>query len=236
MARIAIITGVRREADCLAGVAEVTESIDLRVSGADPQRAGELAADAIAKGAKALLSFGLCGGLDPDLQAGDVILPSRVIAAQAKPISCDADWCGRLAEALGDLAGMTDVTIAHSAVIVAGPRRKAVLRANTGAVAVDMESYAVGLAAKRANLPFAIIRAVSDTAETRLPEWTDEIVSSSGGTDGMRLLKNLARHPGDLGKLLTLGRGSTRALKELRRITGRLGPGFAFGEAGKGAE
>lgn len=228
MARIAIITGVRREADCLAGLVQVTEAIDLRISGADPERAGELAADAIAKGAKALLSFGLCGGLDPELEAGDVILANRVIAAEARPISCDADWCGRLADALGDLVVMADATIAHSAVIVAGPRRKAVLRANTGAVAVDMESYAVGLAAKRANLPFAIIRAVSDTAETRLPEWTDEIVSSSGGTDGIRLLKNLARHPGDLGKLLTLGRGSTRALKRLRGVAERLGAGFGF--------
>lgn len=228
MARIAIITGVRREADCLAALAEDADTLDLRVAGADPQRAGELAADAIAKGAKALLSFGLCGGLDPNLKAGDVILPSRVIAAEARPISCDADWCGRLADTLGDMADLTDATLAHSTVIVAGPRRKAVLRANTGAVAVDMESYAVGLAAKRANLPFAIIRAVSDTAETRLPEWTDEIVSSSGGTDGIRLLKNLARHPGDLGKLMKLGRGSTRALKRLRAVGDRLGAGMAF--------
>ena len=91
-----------------------------------------------------------------------------------------------------------------------------------------MESYAVAREAKRAGVPFAAIRAVSDTAETRLPEWTDEIVSTAGGTDGVRLLKNLARHPGDIGKLLTLGRGSTRALKMLRKAGQMLGREMAF--------
>ena len=81
---------------------------------------------------------------------------------------------------------------------------------------------------KKAKKPFAVIRAISDTAETRLPEWTDEIVSTAGGTDGIRLLKNLALHPGDIGKLLSLGRGSTKALKILRRVASELGPEMAF--------
>ena len=228
MARIGIITGVRREADCLAGLDLDGEAVDIRVAGADPQRATELAFDAAAKGAKGLLSFGLCGALDPDLPAASILLPSRVIAAGGRALTCDPDWTGRLAEALGDMVTQADVTLAHTTVIVAGPRRKSVLRANTGAAAVDMESYAVGQAARKAGVPFAIIRAVSDTAETRLPEWTDEIVSSSGGTNGLRLLKNLATHPGDFGKLLALGRGSTRALKRLRAVADRLGTGFAF--------
>lgn len=232
MARIGIITGVRREADCLAGLGLDDGVVEIRVAGADPQRAGELATEAVAAGAKALLSFGLCGALDPDLEAAAIVLPTRIIAAEAKGLRCDPDWTQRLADALGDMVTKRDVTLAHSAVIVPGPRRKAVLRANTGADVVDMESYAVGQVAKRANVPFAVIRAVSDTAATRLPEWTDEIVSSSGGTDGVRLLKNLVTHPGDLGKLIKLGRGSTRALKRLRAAGQRLAPGFALDEGG----
>ncbi|PIW27433.1 MAG: hypothetical protein COW30_10715 [Rhodospirillales bacterium CG15_BIG_FIL_POST_REV_8_21_14_020_66_15] len=228
MARVGIITGVLREAACLNGLSG-GDSLDIRTAGADPRRAGELAAEMFAQGAKAVLSFGLCGGLDPALKAGDLIVPTRIISGEGRGLTCDPDWTGRLEDALDDLIARRGVVIAHSAVIVAGPRRKAVLRANTGADAVDMESYAVGQAARRAGRPFAVIRAVSDTAETRLPEWTDQIVSSSGGTDGARLLRNLATHPGDLGKLLALGRGSTRALKVLRRVAGRLGPGLAFG-------
>ena len=227
MARIAIITGVLREVACLSDISTDVD-LDVRASGADPRRAGELADEMFAQGAVALLSFGLCGGLDPTLKAGDVILPTRVISAEGKSLTCDPDWTGRLEDALGAMVTRKGTTLAHAPTIVAGPRRKSVLRATTGADAVDMESYAVGRAARKAGRPFAIIRAVSDTSETRLPEWTDEIVSTSGGTDGVRLLKNLATHPGDIGKLLALGRGSTRALKVLRDVAKRLGPGLAF--------
>jgi len=228
MARIGIITGVLREVACLSDISG-NDDLDVRASGADPRRAGELADEMFAQGVVAMLSFGLCGGLDPALKAGDLILPTRVIAAGSKSLTCDPDWTGRLEDALGDMVMRKGATLAHSPTIVAGPRRKSVLRATTEADAVDMESYAVGQAARKAGRPFAVIRAVSDTADTRLPEWTDEIVSTSGGTDGVRLLKNLATHPGDIGKLLALGRGSTRALKVLRRAAGRLGPGLAFG-------
>ncbi len=227
MARIGIITGVLREAACLSALAD-DHQLMVRVAGADPRRATELAAELVTAGVDGLMSFGLCGGLDPNLEAGDIILPSKIIAAEGRSISCDADWTGHLQSGLGPLVVNAEGIIAHSAVIVAGPRRKAVLRATTGADAVDMESYAVAREAKRAGVPFAAIRAVSDTAETRLPEWTDEIVSTAGGTDGVRLLKNLARHPGDIGKLLTLGRGSTRALKMLRKAGQMLGREMAF--------
>ncbi|MEQ8506049.1 MAG: hypothetical protein RIB80_12050 [Rhodospirillales bacterium] len=229
MAPIGIITGVLREAACLSDIAD-NDDLMVGTAGADPERARELAAEMFAKGALGVLSFGLCGGLDPELKAGDLIVPARIIAAGGKSLTCDPDWSGRLEQALGDEVVRKEATLAHSTAIVAGPRRKSVLRANTGADAVDMESYAVGQAARKAGRPFAVIRAVSDTAGTQLPEWTDEIVSATGGTDGVRLLKNLARHPGDIGKLLSLGRGSTRALKVLRRVAGRLGASFAFDE------
>ena len=226
-ARIGIVTGVLREASCLSAFAK-DENVMIRVAGADPRRAGELAAEMFAAGAEGVLSFGLCGGLDKKLDAGDILLPARIIAAEGRSLTCDPDWTGRLEDALGDLVTRKNAILAHSTVIVAGPKRKAVLRATTNADAVDMESYAVGQAAKKAKKPFAVIRAISDTAETRLPEWTDEIVSTAGGTDGIRLLKNLALHPGDIGKLLSLGRGSTKALKILRRVASELGPEMAF--------
>ncbi len=230
MARIAIITGVQREADCLTNLASERD-IAIAVAGADPYRAGNLAAHLLAGGAEAALSFGLCGGLDPALEAGALILPNRIVASGGARVSCDPDWTGRLAAALEDFRPRVDVTMVHSPMIVPGPKRKAVLRANSDAIAVDMESFAVGMAAKRLNRPFAVIRAVSDTAETQLPDWTDEIVTPGGGTDGIKLLKLLARHPGDLGHLIGLGRGSTRAMKVLGRVVRRLGPGLAFAEA-----
>lgn len=228
VARIGIVTGVRREADCLSQFKDDPD-VDVGIAGADPFRAGNLADHMFVNGAAGVLSFGLCGALDPGLAAGAVILPNRIISSEGRALSCDPDWIGRMADVLGDMVDRTDVTLVHSGTIVSSPRRKGVLRANTGADVVDMESFAVGMAAKRVIRPFAVIRVVSDKADTELPAWTDKIVTPSGKTDGIRLLKNLITHPRDLGKLLTLGRGSVHALKVLRSVARRLGPGFAFG-------
>ncbi|MEK9671292.1 MAG: hypothetical protein VW268_02155 [Rhodospirillaceae bacterium] len=227
MTRVGIITGVRREADCLNHLPDKSNLV-ICIAGADPFRAGNLAAHVLTNGADGVISFGLCGALDPALEAGDLILANRVISSEGKAIACDPDWTGAIAERLGDQVTRADITLAFSSSIVTDPKRKRVLRANTGADAVDMESFAVGLAAKRGGKSFAVIRAVSDVASAKLPEWTDEMVNSAGGTDGLTLLKKLAAHPGDLGKLIALGRGGTRALGALRQAAESLGPDFAL--------
>jgi nucleoside phosphorylase len=49
---------------------------------------------------------------------------------------------------------------------VAGKRA---LRAETGALAVDMESHVAARVAARRGLPFAVVRVISDSADEALP-------------------------------------------------------------------
>ena len=65
-------------------------------AGADAARARRLAEDLLAAGARALVSYGVAGGLDPALGPGDVVLPETVVVPGGKALDADAPWRLRL--------------------------------------------------------------------------------------------------------------------------------------------
>ena len=75
---IGIVCGLKSEANAVrasmkaAGV--VASKVLIGVSGANADRAEEIAQGLLDQGAKAIVSAGLCGGLDPALKSGDLVL------------------------------------------------------------------------------------------------------------------------------------------------------------------
>ncbi len=136
---------------------------------------------ALAQRPSSVVSFGLCGALDPALRAGDLVVGGG-----------DAPWADHLAAAL---PGAVRGEVAGSDVIVASVAAKAALRARTGAIAVDMESHIVAEAAARAGLPFAVVRAVSDPADRALPRAAQAGFNPDGSVNVLAVLAALARRP-----------------------------------------
>ena len=149
-------------------------------------------------GFDAVMSFGLCGALDPDLRPGDLIVGDEV-TSEGRRLACDGPWTDALFAALprarrGLIAGSTG--------IVATPDQKASLRAGTGAIAVDMESAAAGRAAAEAGIPLVILRAVSDAADCSLPRSAQAGFSATGEPDVGAVIAALIRRPWELPRLL----------------------------------
>ncbi|WP_168709991.1 squalene--hopene cyclase [Massilia sp. Mn16-1_5] len=164
-----------------------------------------------------ILSFGCAGALDPSLRAGDCVVASRVDTLAADPA-----WTQALMERLprarfGALAGL-DAPLATRAA-------KAALWQESGALAVDMESHAAALAARRLQLPFAAVRVVLDPAWRSLPPCALAALREDGGTDLKAFLRALT--PGDLGPLALLALDAWRARSSLRRVHAQLGTGLA---------
>ena len=88
---------------------------------------------AIARGAAGVISFGIAGGLAPDLVAGDWIVGSAVRTGQ-ETYSTDRVWARTLLEAL---PGAIHADIVGMDVPIAGASEKRRLHARTGAVAVE---------------------------------------------------------------------------------------------------
>lgn len=189
---IGIVTGLQVEADIARGI---PHSIVLCL-GPGPSKALQAGEMLVERGARSLMSFGVAGGLDPALQAGDVI------ASPAK-----------LAEAFGAKTSAI-TTVADPALT---PEDKAVLFEKSEASAVDMESSAVEAAAAAASVPYYFIRAICDEAGDTIPQIALKGVSPDGRTRPIRVAAGLATRPQDLAALLHLGRQQKKALAALKR-------------------
>jgi adenosylhomocysteine nucleosidase len=201
---IAFITGLRQEARLLAG-------FEAFVGGGTPKGAERAARQAIAAGATALVSFGVAGGLDPRLRAGDIVRPGGVWWRGA---CYQAD--AALTAALG---GETARLIATTAAPVASVGQKNALRGETGAAAVDLETGPVAALAANHNLPFAALRAICDIATQELPGIALTALDPAGGIVLHRVFAGLLRRPGQVAALLALGRNAARARQALGRET-----------------
>jgi adenosylhomocysteine nucleosidase len=217
-----VVVGYRAEARCLAN--------DLRVlcSGADPERARAAAGRLRDEGVAGLVSFGLAGGLVADLAPGDLLLPQAVILPDGGRLATEAAWRDQLVATLRR-AGLEvrGEPIAGSGAIVATAAAKRALAARTGAVAVDMESHAVGEVAARAGLPFLIVRAIADRSDQPIPRTAQAAIDAQGGIRHLALLGGLIGRPWEISALIGLGRSSGRGLATLRRVA-VLAPGLGF--------
>ncbi len=131
-------------------------------TGAGPRRSQSAALRLKGSADSALAVAGLCGGVDPDLQPGDVIVASELQGGKGAHKLAPAE---ALVDALRDLGVNAHFGPIHSdEQIVRGVEREQ-LRAS-GAIAVDMESR--WLAEAAGDRPFAVLRVVVDTPHREL--------------------------------------------------------------------
>jgi adenosylhomocysteine nucleosidase len=208
---ILAVTGLAAEARIASGSGVVAVA-----GGGDPARLALLVQAAMARGIRAVISFGIAGGLRPGLRAGSVVIARAVDDGETRLEAAPA-WVERLARTLphahiADLAGVDAA--------VCGTADKADLRRRTGADAVDMESHVAARLAALHGLPFAALRVVADPAERALPPAALAGMRHDGSTDVGAVLRSLGRRPGQLPGLIRTAldaRAAFRGLASSRR-------------------
>lgn len=216
MGFLGIICGLQMEADCFADI-EYSDKIRIAVSAAKPDRAEAEARQFALEGARGLISFGLCGGLDPKLKAGDLVAPNQIIANQ-------------------DMWGISPFLIGRSVVqaefglgsdrVVPDVEEKASLHRSTGSAIVDMESHRIGAVCSACNIPFFVLRAVCDPADQSIPAAAAHAIDDRGKTRPMAVAAGLIRNPGDFADLMRLKKQTETALATLRNAASKEVPGI----------
>ncbi len=169
-----------------------------------------------------VISWGVCGGLDPRLRPGDLIVGAEVVS-DGRVIGTDGCVTSSLARGLADLGTRIAVErLAGAAGPVLTAAAKSELRRATGAAGVDMESLAAGRFALERRIPFAILRAVADPAERDLPPLALKAVGSDGRIDAMAVIGGLIRSPGQFPALGAAALDSWAAFRALNRCRGLL--------------
>ena len=205
-----VVTGLAREARAAEG-----SGITTLCSGGDSLRLAEMLAQVDPDAHLGVVSFGIAGGLHPDLEPGDLVLGASVVHG-------DTAWeaCDKLNETLRNALSARNVRVVEGLMagvneVVTTPRHKAALHAASGAIAVDMESHIAARWAANADLPFSIVRVVSDPAHRALPAVAANALKPDGGVDILRVLRGLAKAPRQLGALASAGRDARAAFAAL---------------------
>jgi adenosylhomocysteine nucleosidase len=165
-------------------------------------RAAEAALTAIP--ARAVVSTGFCGAVDPAMNLADIFIATEVRGPirsfQAGQPRCEQP-CFRGALVSEDHV-VTDVTEKDS------------LRAG-GAMAVEMEAVAVAEAADRRALPFYCVRAVSDDSRTPMPLDFNSYRDDEGRFDRSRIARQALWRPWIWPRLLRLDQNCRQAADRL---------------------
>jgi adenosylhomocysteine nucleosidase len=161
-----------------------------------------------------VVACGFAGALSPTLQVGDVLLASEVV----EPGEDDLHWRTTVPAELGDLPVGRILTAPR---LVANPADKKSFARQTGAIAVDMESAAIAEACQEHRVPCAVVRTISDTANTALSPRLVEM-SSGGDVAPWRALAAMAKSPRLAVEFWRLARDTRLAARRLADALHRL--------------
>ena len=184
------------------------------VGGQPARRAAERCLRRAARGACGrVVWIGIAGALSPDLQVGDLVVGRTSMAVEKASFDLDRTLVAA-AEARGCRPGFL---VTAPGMVVTASSREALWR-RTGslpATAVDMETWAAARVLGRAGVPFAAVRAISDTAADGLPAWLEAARSTDGGYSLAPIGRGALAHPA---ALVPLARIRLRAARLADRL------------------
>ena len=200
----------------------MAENVIVAYSGVGPVNAEAAAELLIAEGASRLISWGCAAALSAALKPGDLVLADKLIDAGNSEIAVNAAWLDHTINSLAHFVAVHTGHLAESVSLVSTGKEKRQLHANTGAVAVDMESSAVAKVARQNTLPFLSIRVIADPVTMTLPRAIDYSLNSQGDVVLGKLLLFLFLHPAELPGLIKLGLHFNAAKKTLKLVAKQL--------------
>ena len=209
----------------MAFEARIAAGLGVRViCGGDGRDLAPTLTRAMAAGCGGLISFGVAGGLAPELKPGTCVIGSSIFDDETERPT-DARWAQRLRRIIPDavhgaIAGV-GAPVAHSAA-------KAAMHRETGAIAVDMESHVVARIAAEHDVPFAAMRVVVDPVERTIPRSALAGTRPDGTINPLAVVRSLLRCPRDLAGLIRMSLDARTARATLVRGSALLGPGLGL--------
>ena len=193
-------------------------NVVLAVTG-DGQRLAQTGVAAVLRGfpLAGLIAVGSAGALDPNLRCGDVVFAREVqgwAGERLHPPAAVVRATGEAREFWSRVRPGVVVTSDRIADSTAAKQRlaAAVIRASGAdgtdsdglAMVVDLESVFYASAAAAHRVPWAILRAVSDTADETVPALLNRCRDGRGSIQRLRVLGSMLREPGTVPALLRL--------------------------------
>jgi len=170
---------------------------------------------AITNGATSFLSFGVAGGLTRTLQSGDILVGTWALD-RGRKLYCDMSWIDQFKIAWGQ---NTKLTFGGVEGATHPLDKKEKLHELDGiACAVDMESSIMARIAHKHNLPFSIIRTISDSVEVELPHAAMVALHLDGSINYKAIIISLCKDITQISSLIKLAISSRKAFSNLKQL------------------
>jgi adenosylhomocysteine nucleosidase len=177
-----------------------------------------------------LITTGFCGGIAPELQAGDVVVAKNIVIANGAtfeevPVCLSATGQNFVARQALEGKRVFGGTFISSAVITSKKQLAGMLSTQYTNQVVEMESAAVAIIAAEKKVPLLAIRAVSDDAAEELKFSIDEFCDSDMRRIRLhKVLQTILCKPHITPQLIRLAFSSRTAAKSLTAALSRMFP------------
>ena len=210
--KVLVVSGMPQEGQIAMAGANVISVI----SGGNLQTLMKNLAAIDPKTVKAVVSFGIAGGLDPKLNFGDTVVSTEVINDDGKIFPTDQTLSAKVVKALsrnfvrvfqGPMYG--SVTTRYTAAL------KAALYQQSGATSVDDESEGAAAYAAANHLPLVVLRTISDPQSFSLPPLAKDAITTDGTFNFAAALASLENDPSQIPAIIETGFGAIHAFGDL---------------------
>lgn len=216
---ILIVSGMKSEADLVRG-----NGIINVIGAGNPQGLRQQLAAFNHNQIRAVVSFGVSGGLDPNLQPGALTVADRVVSDQAS-WPTDPALTASLRTLLANLNAGGGIIYGSDQVNATDPASRSAIFQRYGAVAVDNESHIAAEFAASQNLPFVVVRAVSDPASFTLPPAALIPLNADGTPNQNAIMASVNSDPSQLPALMQLQKDLNAATQTLQNSQKAVGFG-----------
>ena len=175
----------------------------------DRDRTAALVAATAAK-TECLVSFGIAGGLAPQLEAGTVVVSGEVVSERCRWLA-EPQHRRRVSEFARSIGAVEGPVFGASSILATRTEKKSAW-ATTHALAVDLESEIVARTATALGIPFIILRSIADTAQRDLPPAALVPLRADGKPDLLQVLAAVLRRPSQLAGMIGLAQETRMAL------------------------
>jgi nucleoside phosphorylase len=162
----------------------------------------------------AVLVIGLCGGLTESFREQRIVAYTECLSTgphKAPPLQCSRVLTDGVVRRLQQHGITVDRVINITSPRIATTKADRLALAKSGAAAVDMESYPIISAAARAGVPAVVLRVVSDSLDTEMPDFNPAL-NAQGAMDSRKALWIALGSPFETCRLIAASR---RAMKRL---------------------
>ena len=162
-----------------------------------------------------LLVCGFAGGLSERLKPGDLILADKVTDGTTTFAPNDTLLASAKSVQVSNAKIEIGTLVTVDKVANERPQEKRELAAQTGAIAVDMETVGAVRVAQERGIPWLAVRAITDGVNDELPLDFNALANPDGSVNRGRVIRATLAQPHKIPALIRLGQRSSLAANNL---------------------